>query len=1281
MRRLIVPGALIVLFGVLWGWERTALMRAEGEWDETSAAIRTDAERLGAGEFQRRQSHLYVRLEALASRPVIREALCGTPDGRAAAFAELTGGAEEGIGLELRGPDGGVVAWSGMGGPTPGLLVRSALEGAATSSVVKSPNGTQLVVAAAVPSDAGLGGALVGRILLSPAYQLRNSFLRSAGLAEEVSARAGTRIVYQFDDPTHDEGIALTGIDGALIGYVVASPPDRGATVESIREEFSTRRAVVLAAVLLGAGAWLVLTARRRLSRPAATATVVAVLIGLRAALLALGVPSDVTQSGVFDSALYASAFGGGVARSIGEFLITSVVAFAVLLLIGRLTPENLPEAVRRQPYPLRLAEAGLLGLFVMWGLRGVAAVVRSAVYDSVLGVSEPGPIMPSLPLAALIAALLITVLCFVMVALRTLEAMRQLAAVEGSGGEGAVIALALLAGAALFFDARPNPLLPSGLRWGIVVVLSLMAWWKFWRGSSFTRHATRTLVSAALLVPLLAYHTDGRERRTVETLAAQVLRPVDAWLTVVVDEGLSRLSDPGRIASLRAWDETRRLSAAFDAWASSIASREGYAAAFTVVDTAGRELSRFSIGGMNAALRSVEFELGSAPDRLIIARDAGSGPGAVAVYAGVTPLIGDEGVIEGFGRVLIAAGRQSLFRGGNPSFLRTAGGRDRAPEVVISEFRDGRLEALTEPIFPIGHRLPDTVRAKLVADPASGVWWEEEVAAGRFETWYVTKPGGDGVAGLSVPTGGSADLLLALVRVLIVAGSLIVLAGAGFVASRLLAGGRIQVSFRDRLLAALVVSALVPLVFMTVYGQQYALDRLRESTERALKEETASLAERISAEPAFSRRGALPSDDVTPGWVETLATVTGTDFNVYRDSLLSYSSRPELFTLGVLDRRMPGDAFAAVMLEGGRFHMGMERIGTIEYAVGYRPILLDGDRVAGVVAVPTLFRQERIEAETARQNAVLFGIVAFVVLTMIGIASFFANRIAAPIRRLTEATAHVAAGNLDVTVAGAERPGRLAGDEVEMLVQSFDSMTRELKRGRADLIRAEREMAWREMARQVAHEIKNPLTPMKLSIQHLRQTYRDRAPDFDRIVEEVTRTVGEQIDALSRIASEFSRYARMPERKLARCTMNEVLGEAVRLFEREEGVHFETSLAPDLPDVLADREELRRAFINVIRNSVQAMEGRGTIDVETSFFEGRVAALLRDSGPGIPEDVMPKLFTPNFSTKTDGMGLGLAMVKRMLDDIGGTIAIASERGKGVTVTITLPPAQEEARA
>ena len=701
----------------------------------------------------------------------------------------------------------------------------------------------------------------------------------------------------------------------------------------------------------------------------------------------------------------------------------------------------------------------------------------------------------------------------------------------------------------------------------------------------------------------------------------------------------------------------------------------------FAIVDTAGRQVSRFSIGGMNAALRSVEFELGPVGERRIIARDAGNGPDAVVVYAGVTPLHGAEGVLQGYGRVLIAAGRQALFRGENPSILRTASGNDRAPDVIVSEFRNGRLEAATESIYPIGHALPEFVRLRLEWDPTSGVWWNEAGEDGDFSTWYLGRPGGDGVVGLSVPDKGSVPLLLALVRVLIVAGSLIVLLGGILAVARLAAGGGMQISFRDRLLAALVVSALVPLVFMTIYGQRYARDRLRESTRQTLQEETAALVARISAEPAYVTRPRPSPDDVTPGWVEALASVTGTDFNVYGDSTLAFSSRPELFTLGVLDRRMNGRAFAAIMLEGKRFFMGMERIGPIEYAVGYRPILVDDDRVIGVVAVPTLFRQERIEAETARQNAALFGIVVFVVLTMIGITSFFANRFAAPIRRLTDATARVAAGDLDVTVAADRRGGLLGGDEVQTLMHSFDSMTRDLKRGREEIVRAERELAWREMARQVAHEIKNPLTPMKLSIQHLRQTFRDRAPDFDRILEDVTRTVGEQIDALSRIASEFSRFARMPERQLTRCDMNEVVGEAIRLFDREEGIRFESHLAPGLPEVLADKEELRRAFINVIRNSVQAMGSRGTIAVATSLSGGRVAATLRDTGPGIPEDVLPKLFTPNFSTKTEGMGLGLAMVKRMLDDIGGSIGITSEQGKGVAVTITLPPAPGEATA
>jgi nitrogen fixation/metabolism regulation signal transduction histidine kinase len=229
------------------------------------------------------------------------------------------------------------------------------------------------------------------------------------------------------------------------------------------------------------------------------------------------------------------------------------------------------------------------------------------------------------------------------------------------------------------------------------------------------------------------------------------------------------------------------------------------------------------------------------------------------------------------------------------------------------------------------------------------------------------------------------------------------------------------------------------------------------------------------------------------------------------------------------------------------------------------------------------------------------------------------------------------------------------------------------LKRNREELIRYEREVAWNEMAKQVVHEIKNPLTPMKLAIQHLRQTYHDRVAGFEDVLESVTKTVMEQIDALSRIASEFATFARMPRKKVALCHINDVLQEVVQLFAQHEGVRFDVQFSYDVPPVLADRGELRRALINIVRNAIQAMGGKGSIIVTTEPRENHVLMTVRDDGPGIPEEVRSRLFQPNFSTKTEGMGLGLAIVKKTIEDLRGTIAIESELGKGTTVLVTLP--------
>jgi nitrogen fixation/metabolism regulation signal transduction histidine kinase len=287
------------------------------------------------------------------------------------------------------------------------------------------------------------------------------------------------------------------------------------------------------------------------------------------------------------------------------------------------------------------------------------------------------------------------------------------------------------------------------------------------------------------------------------------------------------------------------------------------------------------------------------------------------------------------------------------------------------------------------------------------------------------------------------------------------------------------------------------------------------------------------------------------------------------------------------------------------------------------------------------------------------------VLIILIGV--FFAYRIASPIKKLTEGIRSVSRGDLSSVLEVSSR------DELGELVAAFNKMTQDLKRIQKELAAAERELAWREMAKQVAHEIKNPLTPMKLSIQHLRQAYADRVSDFHVLLDEVSRTIIEQVDALGRIAAEFSAYAKMPERKYELCDVDELLADTIRLFDQETNVRFKSDLKGEKATILADKEELRRVFINILRNAVQAIVGAGEIAVTTHLTDGQIEIVIADTGRGIPDESKARLFEPNFSTKSEGMGLGLAISKQTITDLKGHIEIESTVGKGTQVRITLP--------
>jgi nitrogen fixation/metabolism regulation signal transduction histidine kinase len=236
--------------------------------------------------------------------------------------------------------------------------------------------------------------------------------------------------------------------------------------------------------------------------------------------------------------------------------------------------------------------------------------------------------------------------------------------------------------------------------------------------------------------------------------------------------------------------------------------------------------------------------------------------------------------------------------------------------------------------------------------------------------------------------------------------------------------------------------------------------------------------------------------------------------------------------------------------------------------------------------------------------------------------------------------------------------------------------MTEELQESVKKLAESERESAWREMAKQIAHEIKNPLTPMKLSVQLLQRTWVNKDDNFGDRLKKVSDTLVEQIDTLSSIASEFSAFAKMPKARNEEVDLVSKLRTVVQLFDNEEQtkISLETHNLEDVI-ILADKEQLSRVFINVIKNGIQSVpEGiTAEIFVELTVYGNNAKVTIEDNGSGIPENKKDKLFKPSFTTKTKGMGMGLAIVKNIINSADGEIWFESEENKGTKFFIEFP--------
>ena len=286
------------------------------------------------------------------------------------------------------------------------------------------------------------------------------------------------------------------------------------------------------------------------------------------------------------------------------------------------------------------------------------------------------------------------------------------------------------------------------------------------------------------------------------------------------------------------------------------------------------------------------------------------------------------------------------------------------------------------------------------------------------------------------------------------------------------------------------------------------------------------------------------------------------------------------------------------------------------------------------------------------------------------------AHRTTRPIRELEQLTRRVGQGDLDARI------DVRSNDELGQLASSFNRMTAELKENREKLVRAEKEKAWREMARQVAHEIKNPLTPISLSVGLLRRSRDEQSPEFDKILDRTIDLIQRQVENMRDVARDF--YAFAGEHKdLRPVSASDILDDVLTLNEalaEERGVRLRRDPSADGELVRADADELQRALLNLVSNAIEAMPDGGDLHTRVSVEGEQVVIEIRDTGTGLSAEASQRLFEPYFTTRSSGTGLGLAIVRRIIEDMGGSVSLEnSSTGRGAVARVVLPREQGSA--
>ncbi len=837
------------------------------------------------------------------------------------------------------------------------------------------------------------------------------------------------------------------------------------------------------------------------------------------------------------------------------------------------------------------------------------------------------------------------------------------------------------------------SPIWPAAL----VVLVAIAAAWRLRRYRAVLEHASQaarlTAFLIALTLPSIVFYPSlvdaaGRARQQqIETRYAPEVVNQRRNLQSRLEQAMAEIDELPDLAELIDASDAVQASpfpyeTAFRVWERTILERQRLTSAVELYDAKGTMVSRFALklpqtgGPATYGEGPCEWEIFeevspffSEQRRLLYA-----GKSVCVDTSSGTRLVGSVAI-----HVMLDYGNLSFISAQSPyvALLRaqeaepTEPGPRDAVEFAVYGWSRRPLYVSSRDTWP----LTDEIFARAFAS-REPFWARASIGEDEHEVYFLNDR--FGIYALGFPVTSRFEHLISLAELVVLSATtflVLLLAGLvyGRIAARTPTSGRallreVRASFYRKLFIAFVGAAVVPVLALALVTRAYIATLMQTDLEMEAAR-TAASAGRVVEDVGFLQiTGATLPEVVDDDIVVWLSRVIAQDVNIFDSTGVIASSERSLFAYGLLPRSTQGDVYKAIVLDGRPSFVAPEAVGSTEYLVAAAPVRVQNRRA--ILTVPLTLRQQEIEAQIdALDRRVLLAAVLFIVLGAV-IGYSLAERIADPVNRLMRATGRIARGDLDVRVLAT------SSDEFRRLVEAFNRMAADLQRQRAELERTNRLAAWADMARQVAHDIKNPLTPIQLNAEHLRRVHQDRGAPLGRTLDQCVNNILLQVRLLRQIASEFSSFASSPTARPVPSSLYELITEVLQPYQvgLEDRVRVEQDVDESLPAVMIDKPILARALTNIIENALHAMPGGGTLHVRARALDDtRVELTLTDTGVGMDRAALDRIFEPYFSTRATGTGLGLTIAKRNVELNGGTIAVESVRGQGTTVRMILP--------